>query len=343
MRPAEVSAALETLIKAHQPAYIWGPPGVGKSANVHAAAKKLGLKVLDLRAVLMDPVDLRGLPTVSGTKRGEKVAEWCPPAFLPLKGKVSEPGIIFADELAQAAPLVQASFLQGVLDHRIGEAELDPSWTWVAASNRQEDRAGAHRLISPLLNRFVHLDLDVHSDDWNEWAIGRGIHHGVRSFLRFCPAKLHCFDANSADRAFPTPRSWEFVSNIIGDLPVNLRLPVIGGTIGHGAAAEFIAHLKLAEELPDMAEVLRSPKTHKLYKDASVQYALSGALVDRARMAADDKATEAKVLEAIGEYVARMPLEFATLTVKDAGLANNKFYRAEPVTKWMHAHKNDLL
>ena len=92
-------------------------------------------------------------------------AEWCPPAFLPRTGD----GVLFLDELAQAPPLVQAACLQLVLDRRLGEYELPAGWAVMAASNRQEDRAGTHRLISPLLNRFVHLDLEVSLDDWQAW------------------------------------------------------------------------------------------------------------------------------------------------------------------------------
>lgn len=351
MRPNEVYAALDGLLETRRPAYIWGPPGVGKSALVHRLAKARGLRVLDLRAVLLDPVDLRGLPTVSGTKKGERVAEWCPPSFLPLKGKVNGPGIIFADELAQAAPLVQASFMQGILDHRIGEAELDPSWVWIAASNRQEDRAGAHRVISPLLNRFIHLDLEVSTDDWVQWALEKGIDGRVRAFIRFSPTSLHDFDPNSTEKAFPTPRSWEFVSDVLPRLAPNLRHAVLAGCVGAATAAKFAAFVKHAEELPNVDDILAAPKTYKVPTSPDVLYALSGALVDRvvaARSPEGDKdakraAAEDKVYTAVAEFVQRLPLEYATLTVKDAGQASTRFYRNQTAKKWMFDNRMDLV
>jgi hypothetical protein len=182
-------------------------------------AKSLELEVLDLRAVLLDPVDLRGLPVPNGD-----TVHWKPPSFLPIKGKMGgRKGLIFADELAQAAPLVQAAFLQGILDHRIGETELDPGWVWVAASNRQEDRAGTHRMITPLLNRFIHLDLDVSFEDWQDWALMANIDVNVRSYLHWTRHKgesqLFQFDPSAQKRAFPTPRSWHFVSDIMPATP----------------------------------------------------------------------------------------------------------------------------
>jgi MoxR-like ATPase len=175
-----------------------GPARCGKSAVVRKTADDLKLNLVDVRATLLDPVDLRGLPRLSNDS-----AVWCPPAFLPKGGE----GRLFLDELAQAAPLVQAACLQLTLDRRVGEYELPEGWAVVAASNRAEDRAGTHRLISPLLNRFVHLDLEVSAGDWQAWAVSANVAPEVRAFLRYRPGLLLQFDASTNSRAFPTPRS----------------------------------------------------------------------------------------------------------------------------------------
>lgn len=198
MKPSELSAALAALIPTSHPVFLHGPPGVGKSSLVRQAAERLGLDVCDVRAVLLDPVDLRGIPAVNGDHR----AHWCQPDFLPRDGQ----GVLFLDELAQAPPLVQSACLQLTLDRRIGEYTLPEGWTVIAASNRAEDRAGAHKLISPLLNRFVHVDLEVSVDDWQEWALQSGVSADVRSFIRFRPGLLFQFDPSAGARSFPTPR-----------------------------------------------------------------------------------------------------------------------------------------
>jgi MoxR-like ATPase len=100
MKPSQVMPALAALLPTRRPVYLWGAPGVGKSSIVRQAADQAGLEVLDVRAVLLDPVDLRGLPRIQ-----DDSALWCPPAFLPRDGQ----GVLFLDELAQAPPLVQAA------------------------------------------------------------------------------------------------------------------------------------------------------------------------------------------------------------------------------------------
>ena len=99
MRPSHVCEALHHLVRIRQPVFLWGPPGVGKSRLVADVARRQGRKLYDLRAVLLDPVDLRGLPRISD----KGITSWCVPEFLP-HPQDTEEGILFLDEL-NAAPL----------------------------------------------------------------------------------------------------------------------------------------------------------------------------------------------------------------------------------------------
>ncbi len=249
---------------------------------------------------------------------------WCPPAFLPRDGQ----GILFLDELAQAPPLVQAACLQLVLDRKLGEYTLPDGWNVIAASNRVEDRAGTHRLVSPLLNRFVHLDLDVSADDWQAWAVTAGIVPEVRAFLRFRPGLLFQFEPATSPRAFPTPRSWQFVSDVMPGLVGHLVHRVVAGCVGDGPAAEFVAFLRLYRELPDLGVVLQSPDTAPVPTDPAVLYALVGALVETCKQ---DQAPLANFVK----YATRLPDEFALLAVRDALAVQPKLVALPAVQQWV--------
>jgi hypothetical protein len=279
--------------------------------------------------VLLDPVDLRGLPRIH-----EDIALWCPPAFLPRGGE----GVLFLDELAQAPPLVQAACLQLTLDRAVGEYLLPEGWSVVAASNRQEDRAGAHRLISPLLNRFVHLDLEVSHDDWQDWAAQAGVAPAVRSFLRYRPALLFQFDPTTNQRAFPTPRSWEFVSQVLPHTPEALLLPVVSGCVGEGPAAEFVGFARLCQQLPDLDHVLTQPASTPVPREPAVLYALVGALVERCRGA------DPALLGGFVTYVARLPDEFGVLAMRDALALNARLIALPQAQAWLaRARQRGLL
>lgn len=58
MKPSSVKLALSHLVARKRPAFVWGPPGAGKSDVVATVAKDLGMELRDVRLNLMDPVDL---------------------------------------------------------------------------------------------------------------------------------------------------------------------------------------------------------------------------------------------------------------------------------------------
>ena len=62
MKASAIFAALKTLIEAGQPVFVWGGPGLGKSSIVRKLAAVRETLLQDIRALLLDPVDLRGLP-----------------------------------------------------------------------------------------------------------------------------------------------------------------------------------------------------------------------------------------------------------------------------------------
>jgi MoxR-like ATPase len=62
MKPSKLYEALHALIGERVPLHIWGACGVGKSQIVSQVAGDLDYDFLDVRAVQLDPVDLRGLP-----------------------------------------------------------------------------------------------------------------------------------------------------------------------------------------------------------------------------------------------------------------------------------------
>ena len=78
MKPSQLTRILGSLLERKWPVFLWGPPGVGKSSIVKRVAEEKGLEIMDVRASLLDPTDLRGIPYVE-----EGIANWAPPAFFP--------------------------------------------------------------------------------------------------------------------------------------------------------------------------------------------------------------------------------------------------------------------
>ena len=316
MKASAISSALRTLVAARQPVFIWGSPGVGKSAVTHQLAALLKIPLQDVRALLLDPVDLRGLPFLGQDGR----SKWATPEFLPHEGS----GILFLDELNAAPGMVQAGCYQLVLDRKLGEYTLPEGWAIIAAGNRDSDRAVTTRMPTPLRNRFVHLEFEVDAQEWSEWAIQAGIRPEVIAFLRFRPELLSAFDRDA--NAFPSPRSWEFVSRILDSAPdQSVEHELLAGAVGAGAATEFSAFLRMFRELPNIDAILMNPLKEPVPENAAAQYAVASAL---ARCASGIN------FDRVCLYLDRMPTEFSVLCVRDASLREPAIRHTVGYTKW---------
>ncbi len=255
--------------------FLWGPPGIGKSALVKQLAEELKREIVDLRLPLLDPVDLRGLPI---TDKENNLAIWLPPDFLPKPG--SPAGILFLDEINAAPPAIQASAYQLILDKRVGTYKLPENWVVIAAGNRVSDRSVAYRLPSALANRFTHLEIDPHIDEWTVWAWENNLDSYIISFLRMQPHILMQFDPRKNQTAFPSPRSWSFSSRLsnLRDKNIVLYMNTLQGTVGDAAAQQFLAFLNFRDEIPDPKDILNGD-TYDLPQQIDALYVLMGGLI----------------------------------------------------------------
>ena len=226
MKLADLKNAMPGYIRSGVPTWLWGPPGVGKSSVIRQIADALfaeawnhqlnayGLAIgtdgaalahnarpwfTDRRLALMNPVDLSGLPHIEDHR-----AWWTIPGWLPDKG----PGILLIDEFGQAPPSMQKACLQLFSEGCINDYTLPPDVYVIAASNRLEDRAGIEKLLTPTLNRFRHIDVDLCVDGFCEHAHRQQFEASVPAFIRWRGAKMLLdFDPKTQQRAFASPKS----------------------------------------------------------------------------------------------------------------------------------------
>ncbi len=252
LSPPELVELLIALPATRTP-FVWGPPGIGKSALVRDAAELLGLPCVTLLGTQLAPEDLIGVPRIRpGTAEGRFVTEFCPPRAI-LR---DEPFLMFIDELNSAVPDVQKAFYSLILDRRLGDYELPAESRVVGAGNRVEDRALVRPMATALSNRMIHVALEPNADAWLDWGARTGIHPLVVSFVRARPDRLCEAPPNDATPAYPTPRAWHMLSDSLHSVSDELWPALAAGTVGDRAGAEFSAFAKralLAPTLEDLA------------------------------------------------------------------------------------------
>ncbi|MCR4660628.1 MAG: MoxR family ATPase [Clostridia bacterium] len=328
-------------LKSFPSVMLWGPPGIGKSQAIRQIAKEIEnntskkVNITDVRLLLFNPIDLRGIPTANEDKT---LAVWLKPQIFQMDESDNVINILFLDEISAAPQSVQAAAYQITLDRVVGEHKLPENCIVIAAGNRTTDKSVSVKMPKALANRLLHIEVVGSFDSWKNWAISHGINEKIIGFLTFKRDALMMFSSENDDLAFATPRSWEMVSNILNNIndSVDKMFPLICGLIGNGTARELKSWVKIYKNLPNIEDIFLG-KQVDVPKAQDTLYALITSMVAYAREHKDN-------LDLIGNsirYANKMPPDFSVVLIKDY-MAIEKNYRNKLVlipefTAWIQS------
>lgn len=318
----QLSTAYVSLIKSDAPlkkfpsVMLWGPPGVGKSQGIRQVAKEIAdrtgkkVEITDVRLLLFNPVDLRGIPTANEDKT---LAIWLKPKIFQMDDSHEVINILFLDEISAAPQSVQAAAYQITLDRTVGEHSLPDNCIVIAAGNRVTDRSVAYAMPKALANRLCHIEIIGDSKSWHDWAIGAGVNRIVLGFLDYNPSMLMQFDTMADGLAFPTPRSWEMVSNILNHVSEDIAdvYPLISGCIGDAAAYELRSWSEVYSKIPEVESVFEG-NPNGIPTRPEILFALSSNIATYAQ----EHHSEEEIRNAIS-YVSKLPSEFKNRVFTD--------------------------
>jgi len=314
LSPPELVDLLIALPSARTP-FIWGPPGIGKSALVRNAADFLNLPCVTLLGTQLAPEDLIGVPRVTVSDDGNHVTEFCPPRAIMR----STPFLLFIDELNSAVPDVQKAFYSLILDRRLGAYELPTGSRVVGAGNRIEDRALVRPMATALANRMLHVRLEPNADAWLNWGSDHGIHTLVLAFVRARPDRLFETPPSDATPAYPTPRAWHMLSDSLHAVNEDLWPALAAGSVGDRAGSEFSAFAKRAQLAPSLDDLAAG--NARVPEDPDLIYFLGASCL--ARLGAG-KAADGLVVGQALEALGAVSMEVAVWTLDSAMRVTDK-------------------
>jgi hypothetical protein len=322
LKPSELVTALRYLIRERKPAMVVGPPGCGKTDIGGQASAAESCQMLTIHPVLGDPTDGKGLPWAFQDKDHA--------VFLPFEEayaiiNAKDPLVVFIDDLGQALPAVQASWMMPVLARRIAGKPVPDCVTFLAATNRRGDKAGVSGILEPVKGRFTLLHLRSDLDDFCSNLFDRGqTEYGLDEdtvvngavFLRNNPELLNAFEPTADMTNSPTERNWVAAfSHVMHRLAGHVELALVAGRVGAGAASTFMAFLNLVRQQKafSLDGIIADPANAPIPDKTSVQWCVAKGLASRATVGN---------FKSIGIYLERMEKiklgEFATLCVRDA-------------------------
>ena len=297
---------------------LMGAPGVGKTAFANALGIEMGGTTVTVCFSHKDPVDVHGVTVVAAetvTVAGKqmKMVVSAPPDWVVEAANSTRPVVVLLDELTCVPPATMAPVLDVLTSRVCGGVYLDPSRVaMMACANPAEMAAGGWDLPPPMANRLTHLQYAVDPAEWAErfpsyWgnppAIGfrtpdqsdaqwvarqEGLADAwtaarvkAATYITLRPDQLLLFPKSRTDqaKAWPSPRSWDFVSRTVAlaasdELSAQDLADLVQGDIGAGPGAEFIHWMNKAD-LADIPALFDHPAAFSLPGGIDGQYHLA--------------------------------------------------------------------
>jgi hypothetical protein len=221
--------------------------------------------------------------------------------------------------------------MQLILGRRINGYQVSEQVTFIAATNRKQDKAGVSGILEPVKSRFatiVELEPDV--DDWVQWASAHNLPPELIAFIRFRPQLLFDFAPSVDITNSPCPRTVHNVAKLMAlGMPEHLEFEAYAGAAGQGFAAELMGFLKIFRQLPDPGLILLNPQESYVPTDPAILYAVCAALSRRA---------EPSNMDALVAYANRLPDEFSVLLITDSQKHNPAIVNTRAYAQWTARH-----
>jgi hypothetical protein len=234
------------------------------SKKEYSIAKKF--LFFDIRSAMLDPSDIKGLPSISGS-----FVKWLPDIVFRIASRPDFNGLIFFDEVNQALPAVQSALYQVILDNCAGTVRLSDGCLRAAAGNRTKDRSNVNSMSKALMQRFINCELAAPTvKEWvNNYAHPKKLYPSVISYLQYKTDHLNVdIDMVKEQKSFANPRNWDRLSQQLYALDSLYTAKtdkyfqqldrLADANIGGEAGVTFAAYMKLHKSI-DIDAILKEP------------------------------------------------------------------------------------
>ncbi len=190
------------------------------------------------------------------------------------------PIIIMVDEYGKSNPAVKLALLRLFQERQIGSYKLHPDSLIFATTNLGAEGVGdvvpphgRNRIRVVTMRKPTHME-------WIDWGINKRLDHALLGWVRDNPQLMQSFtDVENPDEnpyiyhprdqrpAFVTPRSLHKASDLLKKRDIlddhTITAGLIG-TIGDRAAMDLMAFVSLADDLPSLESIKKSPDTARV-------------------------------------------------------------------------------
>ena len=142
-------------------------PGLSKTTCIYEYAKDHGYKVTELRGSTSTSEDITGYYVNEGKETLTiKYPDW----FIKII-EDDQPHILFLDEITTVVKNTQAALLKLVFDRQMHDKKLPDSTLIISAGNYNGNLQGGFGMLSPMLNRFCLVNLELLPSDLSSFIL----------------------------------------------------------------------------------------------------------------------------------------------------------------------------
>ena len=206
-----------------RPVLLMGPPGIGKTQIMEQIAAENGVGLVAYTITHHTRQSAVGLPFIEkkvfdGVEYS--VTEYTMSEILASVYKLMEStgvreGILFLDEINCVSETLAPMMLQFLQCKTFGNQKLPEGWLIVAAGNPPEYNRSVRDFDVVTLDRVKRIDVEEDFAVWKEYAVNKGIHSAVISYLDIKKENFYRIENTADGLEFVTARGWEDLSEVI--------------------------------------------------------------------------------------------------------------------------------
>ena len=206
-----------------RPVLLMGPPGIGKTQIMEQIAAEEQVGLVSYTITHHTRQSAMGLPFIEKRVYGGEsfsVTEYTMSEIIGAIYSLMErtgirEGILFLDEINCVSETLAPMMLQFLQNKTFGNQRLPEGWLIVAAGNPPEYNKSVRDFDVVTLDRVKRIDVQEDYAVWKEYALQRGLHGAVLSYLEIKKENFYRIENSPEGLQFATARGWEDLSELL--------------------------------------------------------------------------------------------------------------------------------
>ena len=241
-----------------RPVLLIGPPGIGKTAIMEQIARECSIGLVAYTMTHHTRQSAIGLPVLTERQFAGKeytvtsytMSEIIASVYGQIEKTGCTDGILFLDEINCVSETLMPAMLQFLQYKTFGSHQLPEGWVIVAAGNPPAYNRSVREFDTVTLDRVRYMKVEPDFPIWKHYAVERGLHPAVLSFLELRPERFYVMEPG--EKGFVTGRAWEDLSEILltmEELELGVEEALFGQYLqDEDTATEFTFYYRLYEK-----------------------------------------------------------------------------------------------